>query len=335
MQQTSAAPDAADLNLLRPWREPASPTRILAAGIGSLGAHMLFLILLLWMPGVPPAINSSPPDLKRAVHLTFPRDLTQREANVGKVLKQLDIRSAGPPAPVPQAPRFRAPQPVAGIPASAPAIEAPKIEAGNAPPPPASIGNLPQVTPPVEKPKLTLQDVGSRGASPRPAPDPNIKLPQPKSTVEETLRATAPSTGPLIPPGNQAVGDPEDAIPSPNAAPSSGPARSNLQLLSDPKGVDFKPYMLQVLAAVRRNWLAVIPESARMGRKGRVVIQFSVDRHGKVPKLVIAEASGTEAFDRAAVAGISASNPFPDLPADFKGDQIRLQLAFSYNVPSR
>jgi TonB family protein len=50
---------------------------------------------------------------------------------------------------------------------------------------------------------------------------------------------------------------------------------------------------------------------------------------------VIADPSGTEAFDRAAVAGISASDPFPPLPQDYKGDQIRLQLTFSYNMPAR
>jgi TonB family protein len=50
---------------------------------------------------------------------------------------------------------------------------------------------------------------------------------------------------------------------------------------------------------------------------------------------VIAESSGTTAFDRAAVAGISASNPFPPLPANFQGAEIRLQLAFSYNQPAR
>jgi TonB family protein len=110
---------------------------------------------------------------------------------------------------------------------------------------------------------------------------------------------------------------------------------SNLQLLSDASGFDFKPYLMQVLASVRRNWMAVIPESARMGRRGQVLIQFIIDRRGGVPKLVIAASSGTEAFDRAAVAGVSASNPFPPLPAEFKGDQIRLQLAFSYNAPSR
>jgi TonB family protein len=52
-----------------------------------------------------------------------------------------------------------------------------------------------------------------------------------------------------------------------------------------------------------------------------------------VPKLVIATTSGTEALDRAAVAGISASNPFPPLPDEFKGGQVRLQFTFRYNVP--
>jgi len=66
-----------------------------------------------------------------------------------------------------------------------------------------------------------------------------------------------------------------------------------------------------------------------------VLVQFIIDRRGAIPKLVIAEGSGTEAFDRAAVAGISASYPFPPLPPDYKGDQIRLQLAFSYNIPNR
>ena len=72
-----------------------------------------------------------------------------------------------------------------------------------------------------------------------------------------------------------------------------------------------------------------------MGRMGRVGIQFSIARNGSVPKLVIVSQSGTDAFDRAAVAGISASNPFPPLPSEFKGDQIRLQFNFAYNIPKR
>jgi len=119
---------------------------------------------------------------------------------------------------------------------------------------------------------------------------------------------------------------------SPDGA-SEATALRQMQLLSDPLGVDFKPYLLQVLARVRRNWMAIVPESARSGRRGLVLIQFSIDRSGGVPKLVIASTSGITAFDRAAVAGISASNPFPPLPGSYKGDQIRLQMAFSYNLP--
>ena len=51
-----------------------------------------------------------------------------------------------------------------------------------------------------------------------------------------------------------------------------------------------------------------------------------------MPKLVIVNHSGTDALDRAAVAGISASNPFPPLPAEFKGAQVRLQFNFTYNA---
>jgi TonB family protein len=69
-----------------------------------------------------------------------------------------------------------------------------------------------------------------------------------------------------------------------------------------------------------------------LGNRGIVTVQFIVDRTGQVPKLVIETPSGSEALDRAAVAGISASVPFPPLPPEFKGHEIRLQFAFKYNV---
>ena len=115
--------------------------------------------------------------------------------------------------------------------------------------------------------------------------------------------------------------------------PSPGNNGSNLELMSDPKGVDFRPYLIQVLAAVRRNWYAVIPESARLGmNRGRVAIQFAIGKNGSVPKLVIASTSGIPSLDRAAVAGISASNPFPALPREYTGNEIRLQFLFQYNL---
>ena len=115
--------------------------------------------------------------------------------------------------------------------------------------------------------------------------------------------------------------------------PSPGNTGSNLELLSDPKGVDFRPYLLQILATVRRNWFAVIPESARLGMsRGRVAIQFAIGLDGSVPKLVIATSSRVTSLDRAAVAAISASNPFPPLPREYSGNDVRLQFQFRYNI---
>jgi TonB family protein len=166
---------------------------------------------------------------------------------------------------------------------------------------------------------LELQNVAPLPAAVTPPKNPLIPLP--KTSVEELTRDASVRGG-----GGGVIADDT----------GNGPAQlRDYQLLSDPQGVDFKPYLVQVLAAVRRNWMAVIPESGRMGRRGLVQVQFSIDRSGRVPKLVIATPSGTEAFDRAAVAGVSASNPFPPLPAAFKGDQIRLQLSFAYNIPNR
>lgn len=135
-------------------------------------------------------------------------------------------------------------------------------------------------------------------------------------------------------PPRQAVGDgiggSNSRVMLPNSPAESG---SLIELLSDPRGVDFRPYLTQVLAAVRRNWFAVIPESARLGMsRGRTLIQFSVARNGSVPKLVIAKSSGAPPLDRAAVAGVSASNPFPPLPREYIGGDIRLQFTFLYNI---
>jgi len=343
MSRTDIHAGPADPDFLRPWREPVSPKRVLRSAVGSVAVHLLIATLLMLPGSPPPPTPVAGPDLSKAVHLTLPRDLqlTQKAPNQGKVTRELDVRSAVQ-TPVPQAPRFLPPVPPPGPVAPpqprtpVPAIEPPKIEiAESAPPPPPSYTPLtPPAPPPPERPKLAFESVGSgstRNTAPNTSTNPVIQTPN--NTVQEAVRAAVQPGGGGISVGD--IGDDLADLPSLRDAPLPGRMGSNLQLLSDPSGVDFKPYLLQVLAAVRRNWMAIIPESAHMGRRGRVLIQFIIDRRGAVPKLVIATASGTEAFDRAAVAGISASYPFPPLPADFKGDQIRLQLAFSYNIPAR
>ncbi len=109
----------------------------------------------------------------------------------------------------------------------------------------------------------------------------------------------------------------------------------NVELLTPTEGVDFSNYLARVLASVKRNWYAVIPESARLGEKGRVVLQFRIMRNGAVPDAEpsFAATSGKEPLDRAALSSIRASTPFEPLPPAFSGPYIELRFIFLYNLP--
>ena len=341
-----------ELELL-PERKPLSLRHLVAMALASIAVHIVVAAFFLSLPEVipPPRFAIITSDLHKAVHIYAPKlfEPTQKTPNLSKVVRpELDVRSELE-APQSQAPKYRPPQPAPGpvvppVPAPAPpVIEPPKIQVATAQPPPAPPtvapppnpnGSTAQAPPPPasSKPKISFENV----VPPTPVkvnglPDPRLLMQ--RAAIDSRLQEAPRTTGG----GGITVGDSGDDLadlPRLSQTQAKGQMGSNLQLLSDANGFDFKPYLMQVLASVRRNWMSVIPESVKMGRRGQVLIQFIIDRHGTVPKLVIAASSGTEAFDRAAVAGVSMSNPFPPLPAEFKGDQIRVQLAFRYNAPA-
>ncbi len=143
-------------------------------------------------------------------------------------------------------------------------------------------------------------------------------MPLPDTSVSGAIQRSLQNTPPRPPPGNE-----------------EGQSMQLPQLLSDSQGVDFTSYLRQILQTVRRNWQAVMPESVRMGRRGKVSVVLSINRNGQIGKLVFSEQSGVESLDKAAVAGVSMSQPFPPLPSEFKGPEIRVQFNFGYNVPKQ
>jgi TonB family protein len=312
--------DIAGFDSVLTWREPVGSTRVFRAGVISIGVHLLAFTIFLALPS--PEFRYSKAvsitvDTRKSIPLIAPRslDVTQRDPNEGKVRQQLDIRSALPSAPVPRS--FRPPAPSGPVTRDTPVelAEAPQIRAEIGVPqlPGGGLAALPA---PASEPKTVLQNVGP--APPDVIPE-NPRIQMPQVSVEEAARAAARG-------GPGGLGS--------QGASGQAAGLGEMQLLSDPQGVDFKPYLLQVLSAVRRNWFAILPPVAQTGRQGLVVVQFAIDRQGRVPKLVIAAPSGTSAYDRAAVAAVSASYPFRPLPDEYKGEEIRLQMAFSYNLPN-
>ncbi|MSO20687.1 MAG: TonB family protein [Acidobacteria bacterium] len=140
-----------------------------------------------------------------------------------------------------------------------------------------------------------------------------------REMAKQRASGQGPGTGMGLPGVGKGASDPNFNLPGP-------------QILSDTMGVDFNPYLLRVYLAVRRNWYAVIPEIARLGRKGRAVVQFHILRDGGVEQLVLEDGSGTTSLDSAALSSIRLSDPFPPLPSEFPGADIRLRFVYFYNL---
>jgi TonB family protein len=342
---SNSTEDEPKLDLLLRLDTPADQQRRRKAGVLSIVFHVVAISALIL---INPKPNSSqqPPERYFVRHVTplyIPPELTQKVPNKGPVKKELTLETIAPhpalkaPAPAP-APKQTAnksiplpPTPTPQAPRTIPTIEPPKIEAA-LPAQQNPLGVTAQLPPPPGsgQPKITLEDVAPRT---QPTGKPTGAIALPGSTVQDALRALnrGGATGGAS--GGEITFDQGGAGPGLNLPASAGQANGGIRLLSNPEGVDFRPYLIQVMAAIRRNWFAVYPEAAKTGMRGEVVLQFRVAKQGMVAKVVYNGQSPSRPLNEAAVSAISASNPFPPLPVEFHGDHIDLQMRFLYNMP--
>ena len=70
-------------------------------------------------------------------------------------------------------------------------------------------------------------------------------------------------------------------------------------------------------------------------KKGKLMIEFSIQKDGSVAGMKLVATSNDPALDRAAWGGITGSNPFPPLPPEFiqsGGQYLTLGCIFTYNL---
>jgi outer membrane biosynthesis protein TonB len=235
-----------------------------------------------------------------------------------KVLNQVAPPRAETHAPV-EAPPVSSPRP----PAELPSAPTPHVPAYNVPvqPSPEPSQVLP-AAPPENAPRKKL-DLGLPNASPGKAL---------QDQEQEALRRGG---------GGVVYGSPGGGGGGGRGGGGGGGGRGlqNMQpgvsILTPHPGVDFDSYINRLLATVKRNWYAVMPESARMGDKGIVVITFRIKKDGVVPlpDPNLERTSGKQPLDVAAMSSIRTSSPFEPLPPQFKGPEIELRFIFYYNLP--
>jgi outer membrane biosynthesis protein TonB len=218
-----------------------------------------------------------------------------------------------------------APNPPVQTPPERPAPELP-----SAPTPRVAVNPAPSQTPPPLEPSH-IEPI----KPPTPTPGRlNLDLPptSPNKALDDQLRDAINRQGRgsvyTAPGGNIPQGGGGGGRGGPGMQPG-------VSMLTPTEGVDFSSYLQRLVESVRRNWYAVMPESARMGEKGIVTITFHVYRDGSVrlPDPSLERTSGREPLDAAALSSIRTSSPFEPLPSQFKADYIELRFGFFYNIP--
>ena len=215
----------------------------------------------------------------------------------------------------------------AGHPSPPPQQSAPQQQAAAAPPPPRQ-----------EAPSA---------AAPKPEPNEQARLeapsaPRPQASEQQPNQNPAQKATP----GNMSVGEMirqaeksaskyngQDGNNGMNAPLAHPGMQSGVEVLSDTMGVDFGPYLRQVIQATQNSWDLLIPEAARapLLAKGKVAIQFIIAPDGSVKQMQLILPSGDVSLDRAAWGGITGAAPFPPLPKQFKGPYLALRFYFLYN----
>jgi TonB family protein len=288
----------------------------------SIAFHFVVILLILLAPKIFPYHPPSDAEIARNItNLYIPSDLNRfatepsaprPKTPVVKVDPRM-LRQLAPPRQAPLAPALAPPEPVREAPAPPKASPAAPLSQ----PHPAESPIRPQTPPPDAPSSLVL---------PRFSPGKALQ-----ESMQEAMKGggseSVTSAGP--------IGRGSSGGGGGGGGGGQGFAGNAVQLLTPTEGVDFSTYIARVLASVKRNWYSVMPESARLGDQGKVVLQFRIMQNGVVPEQepVMMGSSGKEPLDRAAMSSIRASTPFEPLPTAFSGPYIELRFIFLYNIP--
>jgi TonB family protein len=107
-------------------------------------------------------------------------------------------------------------------------------------------------------------------------------------------------------------------------SPGGGGGRDGVDAIAAP---DYGAYMAELQRRIKRNWR---PPQAQEDK--RVVVNFTINRDGRLLGLSIGRSSGNPDADAAALGAVKLAAPFRSLPAGHKDNDLAIQFTFDYNV---
>ena len=321
-----------EVNLMTQAVEEGTSKWNAVARFASIAVHFIVILLILFGPNVIPTRTSTQAEIDRQniTNLYLPPDVrdvpkavpTPQPKSPQMRIDPRLLRQLAPPRPFQPAPGPAEPERVVK--------EAPTPAKPTAPSEPMQSRTQPPQDSPIRPPQQPQESASNSLVLPRFSPGKALR-----DSMHEALKdggtASAQFGGPVAPSPSSGGG----GMGGGGGGGGQGYLGGNVEMLTPTEGVDFTNYIARVLASVKRNWYAVMPESARLGDRGRVVLQFRIMRNGVVPDAepAMVGSSSKEPLDRAAVSSIRASTPFEPLPPAFSGPFIELRFIFLYNMP--
>ena len=195
-------------------------------------------------------------------------------------------------------------------PAPAALPEPPQVE--EVPAPEEIVQQLPEPPPPVPVPEPEPIPEPVAAEPPKPAVRP-VKKPPPVKTARAPRAAEAPAAVEV--PAPEAARVVRDVVI--DAAPRTGPIKDS--------------YLAELAAQINRK--KFYPRaSRRFGEEGTVVVSFVLQKDGRVTDLAVAQSSGSERLDEAALTTLQRVMPFRPIPDVLQRDDCPISVPIAFNL---
>ena len=169
---------------------------------------------------------------------------------------------------------------------------------------------------------------------PEPEPEPAPREPEPKPAAdvpvlpdEEKPKRPEPKPEPRPETPPPRPDPPANALPGPQGSPTGDPGSSFTQgaavLGVEDPSFTYGYYLDRLVVAIKSQWMR-----PKMGSGIEAVVHFRIREDGAVEDVRIAQSSGYNSFDLAALRAVQAAAPLPPLPRSYAKGSLGVNLIF-------
>lgn len=200
------------------------------------------------------------------------------------------------------------------------------------PPPPPIIASV--ILPAAEEEEIAAAEPEPEPRPPEPTPTspppPAPRQPDPRPVLAVAESAPVPVAPTVAPPPVEQVPQSSEAPDVRAEAPPGPPARASLDSLSGNPD-DVRKYIAVIMRQLNRH-KTYARELKKAKIEGTVVIQFTIDREGRLLASGVKQTSGHAELDRAAMDMLARANPLPAIPDFMDRDELALAIPVEYSL---